>query len=211
MKPDPAKFQAMFDYHSQGDLLADDAQVDGIFVFGRFDSELPRQAASLYRAWTAGGYIMFSGGIGKDSGWLAEIEVPEAKYMAILANQFGIPTTALFLETQSLNGGDNARLGIDTIVYHGLPHDHLIALAHATSLRRLVATLRHVAKKKQFEAKISALASLYPFNPANPADQREAAGELLRLADYPDRDWCERQNDLPLDLVEYARAVMPEL
>jgi hypothetical protein len=45
----------------------------------------------------------------------------------------------------------------------------------------------------------------YRFDAENPSDRAEAAAELLRLADWPAKNWIGLQADLPLNLVDFVR------
>ncbi len=204
------KFDQMFDYLSAPE---GEASGDGAFVFGRKDVLVARSMANLVVT-RAVEYAVISGGIGKDSGDLAlpNVMIPEAHYLAILAEQMGLPLDKLLIDIKAKNGGDNARNGIDLIVANEKPHDSLVVVAHATSLRRLTEQLRFEAGKKDFIAgRISALPTAYMFDAFSLVDQREAVGEMKRLLEWPQKDWLGEQPDLPMELAEYAVAIEPVL
>src|SRR5690242_9179500 len=101
MEIDLELIQAMYDYHYAQVATEPNEKADGIFVFGRYDWHVPETAAWLYTS-GYGRYVMVSGGLGKDSGYLTTlselpgVRVPEAAYLAILANSvYGVPTEAL--------------------------------------------------------------------------------------------------------------------
>lgn len=176
----------------------------GNFVFGRADRRLVHKMGELYVAGLAK-YFLVTGGIGKDSGELAQKGIAESTYLGDEAAKSGIPNNMLHLETEARNGGENVRLGMSTIQQKGLPHDKLTVVAHATSTRRLAAMLDHEGRQIAPIDAIYRVPTDYPFDPENPADQDEARAELLRLADWPTKGWLGEQSDLPVDLVDFAR------
>ena len=206
------KFAAMFDYLSAPD---GGRNGDGAFVFGRKDQRLVRILSALIIPGNVQ-YGLITGGIGKDSGELAlpAVRIPEAVYLGVHAENLGVPLGKLLLEVEARNGGENARFGIRKIAEdeRQLPHSSLVVVAHATSLLRLRATLELEADNAQFGVEhFSSVPTNYSFQPDNPPDQLEAAREMLRLADWPTKGWLVAQPNLPLDLVEYARVVEPQL
>ena len=64
-----------------------------------------------------------------------------------------------------------------------------------------------IAKEKpQFAStKFERVGTNYPFDAHKPLDQREAVAELLRVADWPAIYGWNAAEDLPQDLVDYAR------
>ena len=204
MKAEPEKFKAIFGYLSAETPIK--SFNDGAFVFCRADPLIAKRAAEFYHSFLVD-YIMFTGGIGKDSGDLASKGLTEATYQRKLAiEKHFIPSSNIYTETKATNGGENCRFGIDMLLENNLRHKDLIIVCHATSLRRVAATFEVEAAKKNFKTNIRQARTNYQFNPENPIDQQEASAELLRLADWPAKGWCTAQADLPQDLVEYARA-----
>ncbi|MBX4196755.1 YdcF family protein [Candidatus Pacearchaeota archaeon] len=181
-------------------------KADGAFVFGRADPRVAQKAADVYRQ-NFVDYVMVTGGIGKDSGFLTQWNIPEAHYQGIHLVENGVPSEKIYLETKATNAGECCRNGLDTIVANNLKHNSLIIVVHPTSLRRVNAVLENTEKERNLSIKHQLAATNYPFNPRNPVDQKEAADELARLADWPGKGWCAAQPDLPLDLVQYAREV----
>jgi hypothetical protein len=205
MAIDTTKIKNIFDYLSSSTAPLEKA--DGAFIFCR-DSPLVAQRASELVHQNLVGYVMFTGGIGKDSGYLTKLQLPEAAWQAALLNLYHkVPADRIYVESQAPNGGECARKGIDTIVQNGLSHDRIIVVCHATQLRRVQATLEVEAEKKNFQASYQRSGTNYNFDPDSPKDQQEAMVELLRLADWPAKGWCTPQEDLPEELVLYARDI----
>jgi hypothetical protein len=88
----------------------------------------------------------------------------------------------------------------------------ITALAHATSLRRLAATIEHEGKKLDpATTKVYRVATDYPFDPSNPIDQYESAAEFMRLVEWPAKDFLGPQSDIPQDLIEFAATIRGHL
>lgn len=205
MKVETDKIAKMFDYlYNPSDPLT---KANGAFVGGRWDPIVAKKASRLYNEGLVD-YLMFIGGIGKDSGILTRLNVPEAIFQAALANTVhGVPENKIYVEPRPTNGGDCCRFGIETIVETGLPCENLIMVMHSTSLRRMDAVMKVIAREKNFQAKFQRCGTGYEFNPGNLVDQQEVVAEIVRLADWPAKGWCEAQGDLPVGLVEYAREI----
>ena len=184
---------------------------DGIFVFGRCDKLVAYEASRLFVR-GMGRYLLVTGGVGKDSGWLTPFQIPEAHFLAtILVAEEGIPSEALLLEPSATNGGENCRLGLDVIGESGEQTRRLVVVSHPTQLRRLMAVLQAELGNRKLDISLSGSPTGYRFKPSSPGDQHEAVHELLRLADWPAKGWSVPQDDLPEDLVEFARARKQEL
>ena len=208
-KVEPNKIKKMFDYlYNPTPNLR---KANGTIVFGRWDPLLAKRAAEIYKE-DKTGYFLFTGGVGKDSGYLSNLQIPEAKWQAALANViYGVPPKRIYVEPNAQNGGENCRFSIDKIAEENLSHENIILLTHPTSLRRLRAVMEPTALEKKFKADYQNAGSNYKFNSNNTIDQQETVAELLRLADWPAKGWCSPQKDLPEDLVEYAREIKNEI
>lgn len=199
---EPRKISDMYDYlRDERDLKP----ADGAFVFGRFDPLVARKTIDLFENRTID-YALIVGGIGKDSGALTRLNIPEAHYLASLVlNQKPEVKDKIYVESKPTNGGECCRMGIDALVTNNLPHNDLLVVIHPTSLKRIMAMLENEAPKKGFEARWQGIGTDYVFSSLNVVDQKEAVAELLRLADWPAKGWCAPQADLPQDLVQIAR------
>ncbi len=204
-KIDASSIDTMFDYLSKSSPLN---HSDWALVFGRADRLVADKTEELLRAGLVD-YAMIVGGIGKDSGSLARLAIPEAHYLgALLVDRPGFPVDKLYVEAKPTNGGECLEMGLGRIANEGLAHNGLTLVIHPTSLRRIMAQCEAVAGRIGFTTKhpLQGVGTDYEFDPERLIDQKEAAAELLRLADWPAKGWCVAQNDLPLDLVETARA-----
>jgi hypothetical protein len=168
--------------------------------------------------WLGRGSRYITGGVGKDTGELLDYGYrSEAHYLdGVVANyvaQHDIEPPRIMLEEKACHGGENARFSLAMLTKAGFPVGNLTAVTPATSARRLTETLRFEADKRISQGHELAIVhtkpSDYDFDPRRPADQKEAAKELLRLADWPEAGLLHRQADLDLELVEFARAKHP--
>lgn len=197
------KFNELFDYLSDP-RRPDEAQ--NTLVFGRHDLRLVDAIAKLRDQGLARNFVI-TGGLGKDSGYLHKLQIPEATFLAsaATAQPYSISPNLIRTETLARNGGENARLGLAVMDRWYMGRDVVTAVAHATSLRRLSATLEHEGSKLQpITHTVYRVGTDYPFNANNPNDQHEAVAEFMRLVDWPEKGWIQPQDDLPQDLIEFA-------
>jgi len=209
---DVQKYAEIFDY-----LSAPDAPVspEPTVVFGRKDPLVARAAGDLVVAGLAGG-IVITGGIGKDSGDILEQGFrSEAHYLGSELDKNlsrrvpEIKPPHVVLEEEATNGGENARNSLAILAERAIDLSHMTGVAHATSARRLGETLKFEAEKQTGgPVVVHRVPSAYRFDPKNPADQKEAAAELLRMADWPAKGWLGPQTELPdANLVDFVRDV----
>ncbi len=180
-----------------------------VLGFGRNDPRIAHETGKLVVANLAD-IVVFSGGFGKDSGNLeargfhSEAHYQE-KELAKYTRPRKLVLPRVILEEQATNGAENARLGLPVIHAARPDATALILVAHATSMLRLTA----VTEKESLKAAhpfttFSRVPTEYPFNPDNSLDRQEALAELLRVAEWPDKDWAVAQRDLPLGLLDFA-------
>jgi hypothetical protein len=200
---DHAKFAEIYDYLEAPVKPGDPT---GTLVFGRHDVRLAQSMGGLASKSLAPWFVI-SGNLGKDSGELWETGTPEAGFIAaeVLTGDYDITPGMIHVETEALTGEENARFGLRKMAVLGLEHRAVTALAHATSLRRLAASVEH--EGAGHVETVYRVPTDYPFDPSAVKDQLEAAAELLRLADWPARGWLPEQADLPENLVDFARHV----
>ena len=198
----------MYDYLSQG--TAGLAPSDGAFVFGRQDSRLAQLATDLYSK-NLVRWALFTGGLGKDSGSLARLGLPEALYLASNSIMLGLPAENVYVETAASNGGENCRNGLDLIGRQGLKPSSLTVVAHATSLKRLVMMLKGEIENRNLGISVQSVATEYPFDPSSLCDALEASQEILRMADWPANYGYPEDPELGPKLVDYARQVVQTL
>jgi hypothetical protein len=199
------KYNQIFEYLSTDDPAQHET---GLVVFGRKDLLVARKALEIIQRGDAH-WTIITGGFGKDSG---DLPIPEATYLFNeISHQSTLDHTTLpptFLDTEATNGGENSRNSLAIIKNEKLSNlNGVTAVAHATSSRRLGEMLKHAASQENMPLSVYREATDYSFDPTNPADQKEARGELLRLADWPDKKWLLPQYDLPDNLVDFARDI----
>jgi uncharacterized SAM-binding protein YcdF (DUF218 family) len=208
MASDTEKYSEIFDYLSASSIPT---SPEAAVVFGRADPLVAHAAGELAVASLAE-IIVISGGMGKDSGNIhAQGYRSEAHYLGEqLRNDAATrhyPLPKVILEEKATNGGENARYSLDILTAHRVDTGTVTAVAHATSARRLAETLKHeTGKISGATPTIHIKPSTYNFDPSNPSDRNEAAAELLRVADWPEKGWLGKQTDLPLDLVDFVRS-----
>lgn len=197
----------MFDYLSAPKLPSSQ---ESTVVFGRQDKLVAHAAGELALAGQVGRMII-TGGIGKDSGDLkAQGFNSEAAYLheelKRHAAEHGYSLPVVALDPHATNGGENARNSLALLTDASAPINTLTAVSHATSARRLAETLRFEAINLTGAShEVFIKPSAHAFNAENPTDQVEARAEILRLADWPKKDLLLPQEDLPDELVEFAR------
>lgn len=183
----------------------------GAFVFCRED---PRMAQTVARLYDRGlvGWILLTGGIGVDSGEESRRFGAEALYQAhLLTDHYGIDMDDIYVESEARNGAENTRFGIDLIRSMGLGKD-LILVLHPRKARRVWATHEKIARdEKGFVAREQLISMPDPFDPDDRSHVKEVLEELVKLADWSAKGFCDPQQDLPLDLVEWAREQLKEL
>jgi len=211
------KFEKIFEYVSASTSATLPSQEAPLILFGRNDELVAEKAGQIITAKLAE-VVVITGGIGKDTGDLRERGYrSEAHYLEkkILEQELQ-EQPRILLDEKAKNGGENARFSLAILSEQGYfdePTD-LITAIHATSARRLAATVEREAQKASYPVRNIHIAPTdYGFDPKYLVDQHEATGELIRLADYaaPDKDFIVPQADLPEDLLEFAREVHPSL
>ncbi len=109
---------------------------DCIIGFGCYNEDVARRAAQLYRQ----GYApraLFSGGLGRNT--RAMWTRSEAEHFREVAVAEGVPESAILLETQSTNTGENLVLSRQVLLEAGLEHPRIIGVHKPYMERRLLA------------------------------------------------------------------------
>lgn len=201
------KYTELFDYLS---APVAPQEAHGVLAFGRKDLLIARKVVDLSHAGFAN-YVVFSGSNkGKDSGDLRELGITEAQYLESgardIAAKRGITVPRMFTENEAETGGENVRNSLDLMDREHLPYvSGLIAVAHATSSRRLAAMLDMESEKRGTPVDpIYSVPTDYPYDPENPTDQQEAIDEMMRFVTWPDKGWLKPQADLPQNLVDFS-------
>ena len=191
-------------------VAEDDLSVtDVIFVFGRKDAQFARVASNLYRA--GAGNILVTGGVGKDSGDLRLLNIPEAHYLAVLMLEQGVAGSNLLVEPMATNGAANSRLGTEMIIKAGIPAEQIVLVGHPATLLRLSTVHTLVTRGMGFKAGYQLLAVDTDFDIDLEKDQQTILDECWRLYDYPKsteqhpQPWAD-PIDIPTDLLERVLA-----
>jgi hypothetical protein len=205
MKNFNKQYADIFDYLSADEAASHET---GTVVFGRKDLLVARKTLDIIQRGDAK-WTIITGGVGKDSG---DLQIPEAVYLANEINEQSqkaeLTLPPLYLDITATNGGENARNSLAIISHNELDDSSgVTAVAHATSSRRLGEMLKHAAHQQENPLTVYREATNYNFDPTNPSDQAEARGEILRLADWPEKDWLLPQSNLPENMIDFVRDI----
>lgn len=203
------RIKAMYDYLVAPATWVLPSSIDVGFVFCRESKHLVTATIKMARRCVD---LVLDGNIGKDSGSLPERGVSEADFVAdgVLAAN-AISPDRIKRGYKSKNGLDNAVNGIHIIQNElQLPGvDELVTASHPVQSRRLGGTFVHQAGRLGLNiGNVTHLATDYTFDPTNPFDQFEAAGEMLRvnnLSAKGDESWLARPDDLDQEMVTFAQ------
>lgn len=203
------KYNEIFDYLNAPTLPA---HPEPAVVFGRNDALVADKLEDLIIPGLVT-VAVISGGVGKDTGDLLERGyASESDFLLKTLHEhaaeeaFVLPP--IFTDTKALNGRDNARNSVKILCKQGQPTGSMTAVAHATSAKRLAETLRFEATAiVGTTPNIHVAPTNYKFDASSQKDRDEAAMELLRLADWPEKHLLFMQQDLPINLVDFARDV----
>ena len=183
---------------------------DVAFVFGRYDATFAKVATALYHD-DAVKKVLVTGGIGKDSGDLTNLKIPEAHFLASIMLEEGVQGDDLLVEPFATNGAANSKLGTEMIVAAGITAKRIVLVGHPATLLRLSAVHTRIARSLGFEAGYQLFAVDTDFVLGREKDQKTIIGECWRLWDYPQstaqhaEPWADPIS-IPLDLVERVLA-----
>ncbi|WP_433578554.1 YdcF family protein [Nocardia brasiliensis] len=165
-----------------GRALSAECPADILIVFSCADASVGHMAASLFRNGLVK-HVIFSGGVGKDSGGLVRLGIAEAQFLASIAIADGLPPDVITLELQASNGRENASFSLQLAAEEGLLTGgcRIVSLAPAVRCRRLYEELRYLAGHYPDVAGVSGLSS-GTVDIANEAVQAELVRELRGLA-----------------------------
>jgi uncharacterized SAM-binding protein YcdF (DUF218 family) len=128
--------QIIWDYHHLNHTLE---KSDLILALGSNDIRVAEYAADLYLQGFAP-LLMFSGNVGmltKD-----QFSKPEAEVFADIAKQKGVPETAIILEPESTNTGENIDFSRRILAERGIDANRIILVQKPYMERRAYATFR---------------------------------------------------------------------
>ena len=156
---------------------------DLLIVFSCSDPQVGRAAADLH----ADGLVrrvIFSGGLGEDSGGLPKLGISEAVFLASIAIANGLPTDVVLLEHEARNGAENAAFSLQLAADLGLlPKGvHIASLAPAQRSRRLYEELRYQADIRYPHVGTVSSLSSGGADPDDPQTRLELVRELRGLS-----------------------------
>lgn len=93
--------QVLWDYHHMGHALV---PADAILVLCSHDTRVAERGAALFLE-GFGPLLIFSGGLGSITRHL--MSTPEADQFAAIAEEMGVPRSAILIENESTNTGEN--------------------------------------------------------------------------------------------------------
>jgi len=182
--------QIVWDYHLMRHVL--DA-ADIILVQGSHDLRVAERGAALF----LDGYaprIVFSGGLGNltRETW----DEPEAEKFAAVAREMGVPETAMLLESQSTNTGENVQLTRRLLERENLDPDRFILVQKPYMERRTYATFRKVWPEK--DAVVTSPQMDFDDYTTSEISKEKVitimVGDLQRIREYPARGFQIEQH-----------------
>ncbi|MGW3959113.1 YdcF family protein [Amycolatopsis sp. NPDC005003] len=140
-----------------GQPVSADNPVDFLVVFSCADPRVGQEAASLYGRGLVR-HVVFSGAVGKDSGGLPRLGIPEAVFLASVAIADGLPVEAISLELEARNGKENAANSLRLLNDRRLLRSgtKVAGLAPAQRSRRLYEELRFQTQDGGYDATVVA-------------------------------------------------------
>jgi len=159
-----------------------------LVVFSCADAEVGRAAARLHAEGLVR-HVVFSGGIGKDSGGLAALGISEAAFLASVAIADGLPPSAVTLEEFARNGRENAVRSLTLAAEKHLVGvgDRVAGLAPAQRSRRLFEELRYQAAALDCPGAVDAGFASGTIDPTAADVRTELLGELRGLYEMHSR------------------------
>jgi uncharacterized SAM-binding protein YcdF (DUF218 family) len=189
--------QIIWDYHHMHHQMV---KSDVILALGSHDLRVAERAAELYlQEWAP--LVIFSGGLGRltaDS-WTQT----EAELFAKIAIQKGVPESAILLETQSTNTGENILFTQKLLEEKGLDPQSFIVVQKPYMERRSYATFKkHWPDKQLLVTSPQIRFDNYP-NEEIPIDKviNIMVGDLQRIHIYPEKGFQIPQ-EIPVEIWE---------
>ena len=174
-------------------------KADAIFALGSSDLRVPAYAAELYHdGWAP--LIIFSGRDGK--GKTMELwGMTEAEKFAEVAKKLGVPDSAILLEKEATNTGDNVKLTKQMLEERDLHPEKLILIQKPYMERRTYATFM-----KQWPGMDFIVTSPPISFEDYPNEERSKdylinmmVGDLQRIKEYPAKDF-QIEQEIPVDV-----------
>jgi uncharacterized SAM-binding protein YcdF (DUF218 family) len=159
---------------------------DAIIALCSFDVRVAERAAQLFLD-GFGDYLVFSGGVGRNTA--GKFDQPEAQLFAAIAEKMGVPHSAILVEDQSTNTGENIRFSYQLLQQKGLQPQSLILIQKPYMERRTYATFKKQWPGPPIDCLVTSPQIDYEnyFDEANPKELviNVMVGDLQRIKEYP--------------------------
>ncbi len=161
---------------------------DVIFVLGNDDFRCAERAASLWREGFAP-RIVVSGATGRSTAGVFTRTEAESFGEAIVA--YGVPASALTLEREATNTGENVDMTRELLAREGFSPKSVLAVQKPYMERRTLATIRHRWPEVRAGVTSPSLSFEQYCNRRFPRGEVTAmlVGEVHRIIEYPKRGW----------------------
>lgn len=203
----------LWDYHR---FAPEPAKSDVLLVLGSHDGRVAEHAARLWHeGWAP--LLLLSGGRGKvTESW----GTSEARFFAGIAAGLGVPQSAMLLEEEATNTGENVTHARALLDREGIAVDQAILVTKPYMARRAVATATKQWPQPAWLVSTAAV-SYRDYAAADPAEERTIelmVGDLQRLKVYAERGF-QSPVDIPppvwhayerLVALGFDRYVLPE-
>ena len=197
--------QTIWDFLSISEPLE---KSDVIFVFGGGNLRVPVHATELFNQGQAP-LVLISGNRPQEK--KAIFSEPEAIVFAEELKRLGVPQTAILLETQATNTGENVRFGMDKLAERGIVPASLIFVskpAHAlrckATFKKLFSELKTIASPPPGEMEIYLEMSRQNRPDEDPL--KRLAEEIERLIKYSELGYIEKV-EIPQSVMEAATRI----
>ncbi len=183
MNPEEIDLNAkiIWDYHHMHQALE---KSDCIFVLGSRDTRVAEYAADLFLQGYAP-YIIFSGGLGKDT--KDSFKKSEAEIFADIAMAKGVPEDRIILEKESTNTGDNIRFTKIILKNLNLDFNTFLLVQKPYMERRMYAAFKALWPEK--ECRVTSPDISFEDYPNNEISKEQMfgimTGDLQRIKEYP--------------------------
>lgn len=179
---------------------------DCIFILGSTDLRVPLYAAELYHKGYAP-HIICSGGFGKGQ-HLFKAEALVFKDMLLQTN---VPETAIIIESQSTNTGENIIFTERLLEEKGLHFTSFILVQKPYMERRTYATFKKQWQKKDVSVVVTSPQISYEEYMLNEDDKdrfiNTMVGDLQRILEYPKRGF-QIEQDVPEHVLEASKKLL---
>ena len=195
----------IYNYHK---MHTPPAPSDAIFCLCSLDTRVARAAAALYLRGIAP-LLVFSGGVGKLT--QGRFAGSEADAFASIAREMGVPDSAIVVEREASNTGENVRFTHALLARLGLAPRSFVLVQKPYMERRTYATFQKQWPDKGVTFTVTSPDLTFDEYPdaENPVELvlNVMVGDLVRIRDYPARGFQVEQ-DIPSHVWDAAVRLM---